>query len=451
MNNGEVKESLRLGSEKHKKGDLSGAGEIYEGVLALEPGNADAWHLLGVVDHQFGRRKEAIEKITKAIELNPRVGMYYCNLGMVYDSLGNIEFAKRNFEKALSLGEFGNAYLAHYNLGVYCKEEGNFMGALEHYDKSIELNGEFAEACWNRGLVLLLLGRFGEGWKDYEYRFRKKTPSDSRSFHGEKWKGESLEGKKILIVSEQGCGDNIQFVRYLPLVNERGGKVVLECKKELRKLFEGLSGVDEFVNSDLSEIDYDFYIHLMSLPGIFNTDLNSIPGEVPYLKSNSELVEKFKKSFLGDDFKVGIVWAGNPEQENDGNRSASFEKFKSLIGIPGVKLFSLQKGRAVEELNDFSVVDLSEDLGDFSDTAAVIENLDLVISVDTSVAHLAGALGKETWVLLTRVPDWRWGLQGDDCAWYPGMRLFRQKEKGDWDSLVGEVKGELEKVLQVDY
>lgn len=439
-----VKEALEFAAEKHREGRFDEAKDIYLGILKEFPENPDALHLLGLIFHQEGNFKKAIDFIEKAISFRQEA-VYYGNLGMSYDSLGNDEKSAELFLKALELNpSYATAYLAHYNLGVYFKENGEIEKSLEHYNKSIELNPEFAETRWNRSLILLLLGKFEEGWADYSYRFKKADPTDSRNFGKPRWDGSSLEGKKILIVSEQGFGDNIQFVRYLPLVKERGGKIILECRKELLELFKNVEGVDEiFEKGNLPE-DFDCYIHIMDLPRIFRTNLENIPNKIPYLKANPEKIEKFRNEISelnSNKFKVGIVWAGNPKQENDKNRSAKFENFEKLKEAENIVLFSLQKGRN-EKLPE-EVIDLSNKLNDFSDTAAIIENLDLIVSVDTSVAHLAGAMGKQVWTLLTYIPDWRWFLKQKDCPWYSTMRLFRQKQKGDWNSVVEEVCKEL--------
>jgi tetratricopeptide (TPR) repeat protein len=443
-----VAQALELAVKKHKEGKLDEAELLYRQILKEYPNTPDALHLLGVVAHQSGRHEEAIKNISKAIKLRPNTAIYHGNLGMAYDALGKEEESTMSFERALSIDpRYGTAHLAHYNLGVYYKDRGNIKEALEHYDRAIELEGNFFDSRWNRSLILLLLERFKEGWEDYECRFKKQSPTDSRDFKKPKWDGSSLKGKRILIVSEQGFGDNIQFIRYVPMVKEKGGYVILESRKELRKLFEGVSGIDEFVEKqDALDVDFDFYIHLMSLPRIFNTTLDNIPNKIPYLKADPEKVEGFKEK-LKNGFRVGIAWAGNPKQDNDKNRSATFKDFEILKNIPGVKLFSLQKGEAAKQLNDSEVVDFKDYIRDFSDTAAIIGSLDLVISVDTCVAHLAGAMGKPIWTVLTFTPDWRWLLDRTDNPWYPGMKLFRQPRFRDWDSVFSEVSKELRRIV----
>jgi len=407
-------EEIELAVEKQKKGDLEGAREIYEEVLKGSPENVTALYLLGLVFDEMGDEEKSAECYGKIIELEP------------------------NGEKA---------FVSHYNLGVYFADKGDFEKAIEHYGNAIELNPNFADARWNRSLILLLLGRLEEGWKDYESRFEKESPTDSRNFGKPKWKGENLDGRKILIICEQGFGDCLQFIRYVKFVKDKKGYVILECKKELADLFRLIPLVDEVYEKKgpVPEIGFDCYVHLMDLPGIFGTEMENIPSDVPYLKADEGKVKKFEKFFDKSNFNVGIVWSGNPSQKENANRSAKLEFFERFSRIDGVKLFSLQKDFPTSEN---WVRDLSSELKDFSDTAAIIKNLDLVISVDTAVAHLAGALGKEVWTLLSFIPDWRWFLKGEKCPWYPGMKLFRQKSRGDWENVFEEVEKELKKKIE---
>ncbi|MBU0958073.1 MAG: tetratricopeptide repeat protein [Nanoarchaeota archaeon] len=433
-----VKEALNKGVEKHNKGEIKEAEYIYRQILKVDENNSDAWHLLGLIAFQVEKYEDSVRDIKRAIEINSNQAVYYGNLGMVYDKMGDEEESTKNFEIALKIDpEYEKSKFAYYNLGVYYLNKGEVEKALENYDKAIELDSEFYDARWNRALIYLLTGKFKEGWKEYENRFKKEKPSDVRDFGKPKWDGSVLDGKRILVLCEQGFGDSIQFIRYVSLVKEKGGYVVLECKKELKKLFEKLNYIDEIVEKGdgVPVVDYDYYIYLMSLPGI--VDFESVSKE-SYLKADSELVKKYKDKIKSDKFKIGIAWQGNSNQENDKNRSTKFENFKSL-NIPDVQLYSLQKGKGVEQIDD-SVVDLSDDINDFSDTAAIISNLDLVISVDSSVAHLAGALGKPVWTVLTFMPDWRYMLEKDDCVFYESMKLFRQKKQGDWKDVFEKVR-----------
>jgi len=439
-----IRKILNLAVNVQVKGNLQKAEDLYSGILDKEPENINALHLLGVVKYQQNNFEKAVEFIKKAIELNPNIALFYGNLGMVYDKLGNEEESIESFEKAIEIDpDYPNSYMAYYNLGISFMNKREFEKSWKYFNKAIELNKDFFDAYWNRGLVLLNLGELEKGFEDFEYRFKKKSPTDSRVFNKPKWDCDSLIGKRILVLSEQGFGDNIQFIRYIPLLKEKGAYVLFECKKELRKLFENI-GVDEFVEKeDVVGLEFDYYIHLMSLPRVFNTNLENIPNNVPYLKTDKELAEKFKKEINCDDFKVGVVWQGNPEQENNENRSTDFEYFRKIKEISGIKLFSLQKGINFEKLDNFGVVDLSDKINDFADTAAIIENMDLIISVDTAVAHLAGAMNKPCWTLLCFNSDWRWLLDRKDSPWYPNMKLFRQKTAGDWSRVFEEVVREL--------
>jgi len=340
-----IAQAMDLAVKKHNEGNLSEAELIYQKILEKSPNNSDALHLLGLVAHQLGRHEEATVKIEEAIRLNPNVAVYYGNLGMVYDSLEREEESTLSFKKALSLDpNYGSAKLAHYNLVVYYRDRGEFDESLEHYNKAIELDNGFYDAYWNRGLLLLILRRFEEGLEDYEYRFKKKTPTDPRVFGKPKWQGDNLNGKKILVASEQGFGDSIQFIRFLPKIKEKGGYVILECRKELRRLYRRLEGVDELVEKEKNAIPhgvFDFYIHLLSLPLVFKTILEDIPKKIPYITPEWDLLPEVASKLKTEKFKVGLNWAGNPNFPYDKDRSMSFGKLKPLLEISGIEFFSL--------------------------------------------------------------------------------------------------------------
>ena len=445
-----IEEAIKFAVEKHRQGKLSEAEVIYKLLLSKQPNNPNILHLYGLILHQLGKSEIAEEKIKEAIKFKSDEAIFYSNLGLVNDALGKEEEAEKNYLKAFTLeSDFENAYIAHFNLGVYYKNKGEFSKALHHYKKSIGLNESFAESHWNNSLLLLLLGNFNEGWKEYEYRFTKQNPVDKRVFNKPRWDGSNISGKKLLIVYEQGFGDAIQFIRYIPLIKDKGIDIFLECKREMIELFKRIPEVDEIIEkkeNEVPEIDFDYYIHIMSLPMLFNTDLTTIPCKIPYLKTD-ENKDCYFKNKLGDKgFKIGICWSGNSKNPNDSERSINFESFKFLTNFFEVKLVSLQKGKASKELNDERVIDFTNELNNFSDTASLIKNLDLIISVDTAVAHLAGALGKPTWLLLPIIPDWRWLLGRKDTPWYPTIRLFRQQNKGEWEDVFNRVKKELKTV-----
>ncbi|MBS3088147.1 glycosyltransferase family protein [Candidatus Pacearchaeota archaeon] len=445
-----INQAFELALKEHQEGNLEKAKILYEKILEINPDIPDALHLLGVILYQNKEYEKAINKIEHALEFKTSDAGYYINLGQAYDAFGNKEKAVKSFKKSLDVdGSHIKSYVANFYLGLFHKKIGEFNEAIKYYNKAIELNKNLYDAYWNRGLLLLLLGRFEEGWEDYEFRLKMEKSDDKRVFNKPQWGGEVFKNKKLLVVMEQGFGDNIQFVRYLPLVKERGGEIILECKKELLKLFKDFPGVDEIIEPENKSVpNIDFYIHLMSLPRLFHTNIINIPHSTPYLKAEPILVEKVKPLLKTNNLKVGIVWAGNPLHYNDKNRSTTFENFKPLTKIHGISFFSLQKEKFPQQMDDSKLADLSSIMNDFSDTAALIENLDLVISVDTSVAHLAGAMNKPVWTLLPFLPEWRYLLNRPDSPWYPSMRLFRQPKPGDWDSVFIELEKELNGLLK---
>jgi hypothetical protein len=309
-----------------------------------------------------------------------------------------------------------------------------------------------AEAHWNRSFTYLLNANFEDGWKDYDWRFQQvrwQTLYPHR-FTGPRWDGTTCAEKTLLVHDEQGLGDTLQFVRYLPMAKARCAKIIFETRKSLIPLLQGFPGMDQIVARSSyphPAKNWDVYIPLLSLPKVFATKLETIPDQVPYIYAAAKKIEYWKHRLDGDGFKVGIVWAGRPMHTNDHNRSCALRQFLPCSEIPGIQLIGLQKGAAATQVDDLTpgmdFVNLGEELQDFSDTAGLIENLDLVISVDTAIAHLAGAMGKAVWVLLPFIPDWRWMMDRDNSPWYPTMRLFRQKTRGDWESIFQRVEKEL--------
>ena len=306
---------------------------------------------------------------------------------------------------------------------------------------SAALKPDYADAHWNLSLLNLLTGDFESGWPGFEWRWQTKQQNfhrrhDSRPL----WDGQPLAGRTILLHAEQGLGDTIQFVRYVPLVQERGGRVVVECQPPLLSLLADSPGIDLVLAQGEPLPAFEVQAPLLSLPGILGTTLGSIPARVPYLRADPELAQSWRKKLepLGG-FKVGIVWQGNPQFKGDRQRSIPLRHYQALARVEGVRLLSLQKGPGADPLRAgataFPVLDLGAQLETFGDTAAVLENLDLLISSCTSVPHLAGALGVPVWLALPFVPDWRWLLEREDSPWYPHHRLFRQDRPGDWNGV----------------
>jgi tetratricopeptide (TPR) repeat protein len=331
------------------------------------------------------------------------------------------------------------------------------LEALKNYDYATDLDPQYQIVYWNKAITLLRMGELFEGWKLYEKRWaHEEFIVNKRSFKQPLWLGqESLEGKTILLYSEQGLGDTLQFCRYAELVHARGAKVILEVPKFMIQVLEGLRGVERFVAKGDALPDFDFQCPLMSLPLAFKTSLETIPANVPYLFTRQERVQRWAKHIGSEGFKIGIGWQGSTHGRVDVGRSFHLSLFEQIAKIEGVRLISLQKNTGTEQLQNLPagmhIETLPQDFdagdGAFLDSAAVMKCLDLVISSDTALTHLAGALGVKTWLPLKYVPDWRWMMERQDSPWYPSHRLFRQKSLGDWQGVFQEIDGELRTIV----
>jgi hypothetical protein len=341
-------------------------------------------------------------------------------------------------------------------------ELGRLDEALASYDRAIALNPGYDEAYNNRGMARLLLGHFAEGWADYEHRWGAKTFLGKRpEVNAPAWNGEDLRGRRILVFAEQGLGDTIQFARYLPLLAERGAKVTFLVRESLLRLLRPLRSNAELVSRIEPGAAFDFQCAMMSLPHVFGTAADTIPRRVPYLEPEADLVAHWKQKIGSDGFKIGIVWhaksSSTAEVRRHGlRRSFPLAELAPLSRISGVRFISLQKHEGLDQLLTLPAGMRVETLGDefdnqgdaFIDSAAVMQCLDLIITADTSIAHLAGALGRPAWILLRYVPDWRWLLGRDDSPWYPTLRLFRQTTEGDWKSAVARAAEQLKPLIQ---
>jgi hypothetical protein len=317
--------------------------------------------------------------------------------------------------------------------------------------QALAIEPEHADARFSQAYLLLLTGRLAQGWREYEWRFRRKGRGEG-TLSRPRWDGAPLEGRTVLLRAEQGLGDTIQFVRYAALVNERGGKVVVQCQPQLASLLATCPGVDRVVAVGDPLPEFDVHIPLMSLPLVFGTTLESIPVKTPYLWPDEAALARWKDELGGERaLKVGIAWQGSPSQLFDRARSIPLAQFADLAGLDGVQLYSLQLGPGREQLATWNVtrpiVDLGDRLGDFNNTAAIMRNLDLVVTCDSSPAHLAGALGVPVWVALPLARDWRWLLDRSDSPWYPTMRLFRQAAPGQWNRVFQGIQESLVEVV----
>ena len=413
----------------------------YRKAIALKPDYAEAYCDLGAVLGSKGHLEEAIAAYRQATALKPDFPEAYDNLGNALIKIGHLDEAISVFQRAVALKP--DYAEAHCNLGVGLREVGLLDQAIVAFRQAIALKSDLAEAHRNLALALLAQGEWLEGWEANEWRWKcKDFTSPNRNFAQPQWSGQPLKGRTLLLHAEQGFGDVIQLVRYLPLVARHGGNIILECHPELKRLLQPNVAGCRVVEKGQLLPDFDLYLPLMSLPRIFRTTLENIPGNVPYLHADAHTAQFWKSRIAGypPTLNVGLAWAGRPSHLNDRNRSIALASLGPLAQVPGIRVVSLQKGEAAAYARKvptgMELIDWSEELNDFADTAALIANLDLVIAVDTAVVHLAGAMGKPVWVLLPYVPDWRWLLERKDSPWYPTMRLFRQKSLGDWADVI---------------
>lgn len=424
--------------------------ESYQQAVRLKPDYAEAHNHLGMVLCKQRRAAEAIESYKHALQADPDYAEAYNNLGIVLKDQDQFAEAIKYFEQALRLDpDFAEA---HYNLANSLRDEGRCAEALAGYERAMALKPDYTDAQWNRSLTLLLRGDFIEGWKEYRRRRNAELKNFTDQHCGAKtrWDGSSFEGKRLLVHYEQGLGDNIQFARYLPMIKARGGTVIFETLGPLMGLLRNLPGVDELIEFRQNEkpsVDFDIYASLMNAPSLLGTTLQTVPADVPYIFADPAKAAHWRDMLAGLDFKVGIVWAGSSIHGNDRYRSSKLQYFAPLTKIEGVRLYGLQKGQAAAQMEESAgvvpIINISKFFDDFTDTAAAIENLDLVISVDTSVLHLAGAMGKPVWALLPFAPEWRWMLSRTDSPWYPTMKLFRQDAWNGWDWVFRRVAEEL--------
>jgi tetratricopeptide (TPR) repeat protein len=416
----------------------SEAEHCYRRALQLNASHVKTLNNLGLLLVEAGESAEPERLYRTAISLQPDYVDAHFNLGVLLTQIHQFADAHLHYQRALELAP--NSCKAHNNLAILYTETGRFKEAEAAYHRALTLNPEYAEAYTNLAFLLLLLGRYKEAWPYYEYRYHanmvvSETPLPALPYP--QWQGESLIGKSLLIWPEQGYGDYIQFVRYAPLLKQSGlARLTLFCTPPLKALLEMVTGVDAVITDINALPHHDYWVFPLSLPMHFNTTLDNIPGEFPYLFALPSRMDKWLTRLPDGKFKVGLVWRGSSSHKNDANRSLpGLSTLAPLWSVPGITFISLQKGQdeAVLPPVDQPITMPGADIADFADTAAIIAQLDLVICVDTSIAHLAGAMAKPCWVLLpsTRT-DWRWLREREDSPWYESLRLFRQTTPGDW-------------------
>ncbi len=425
-------------------------------ALALKPDYAEALHDRGSALYDLKRPEEAAASYDAAIALKPNFADALCSRGVVRHNLDRVEEALADFDRAIVIKP--DYALAFANRGNALQALKQPLEALESYDRAIALDPQLNEALFHRGMCKLSLGRMAEGWSDYEFgRKSKKYAWPRPAVAAPDWSGEHLSGRSILVFAEQGQGDVFQMCRFLPLLAARSAAVTFLVPAKLVRVLSRLAGGMRVAAQIDPDEHFDFQLPLMSLPHRFGTDLDSIPSSSPYLAAEAERSAAWRAKIGPNGFKLGVCWQGGLWQGGPALRGRSFapKELQPLAQIPGVRLISLQKQHGLEEPAALPPAMEIETLGDdfdagpdaFVDTAAVMQEIDLIISCDTSVAHLAGALGRPTWVALRYAADWRWMIERPDSPWYPTLRLFRQRERNKWGAVFTQMATELQATL----
>ncbi len=440
----DIRATYELAAQHQRRGHVPEAEVLYRQILARSPGEAPAIYQLGILAHTAGRPNEAVSLLQRATEANPYAMEYLINYGIALASRGAMDQAEDALRRAVALRcDIPEAY---YSLATVLRAKGEVQDALRFCRRYLDLRPDDSEVRHILAGLLLSIGDFEEGWDAYESRWELAGRSRDRGLSQPLWEGSDLSDRSILLHTEQGYGDSIQFARYLEMVSAR--TKIVACRPELRRLLHGRFGIDQIITPGDPLPRFDVHCALGSLPRIFHTRSETIPARIPYLCADAREIEQWTRRMRAQaGLRVGLVWAGSPSHRNDVRRSVSLQTIAPLADVSDVQFYSLQKGEAAKVASRMRaasrMTDWTAELRDFADTAALISALDLVITVDTAVAHLAGSLGSRVWVMLPFEADWRWLLQREDSPWYPTMRLFRQKSPGGWDDVVARVVAEL--------
>ncbi len=427
--------------------------------LILMPNNHDARLLLSRAYNECNRFDDSIKTIFEGLALEPgHINMTF-ELANIYNVINRLDESLEIYQKLDRLLPNNPSIL--YNIAFTYKKLGDLPTALPYYNQVLELDPNHSEALFSRGLAYLVIGDFERGWHGYEWRYSRPSQGSLRSYSEPRWDGSDLNGKTILIHAEQGLGDTFQFIRYAKLVKEKNGTVIAAVQKPLVTLMKRCEGIDHIISLDDTPPHFDVHSPLLSLPYVMKTRIETVPNEIPYLHPDEKLVAEWKEKLATDkNFKIGICWQGNDNYATPMLRTTVAQKsvhpkeFEPICSVPGVSIYSLQKMTGTDQLKEIPSTmivktfdgDFDQTHGRFMDTAAVIKNLDLVITVDTSISHLASGLGTPTWILLPNPADWRWMIDRNDSPWYPHVtRLFKQPTPGDWKSMIQEVAVELKK------
>lgn len=450
----EIRHKFLLGRVHRDAGRYEDAARCYRAVVTKNPAFADAHYALGEALFKCGRVDAAIQSFRTALALKPNDATAHAGIGVAYGWTGDGARAESHLNRAIMLDP--SIARSHYLYGAVMWDYGRFDEARSAYERALAVDPTYAEARFGRGLVRLVTGDMPGGWEDYEFRASQQKPLDPTL--APRWRGEDPSGRTILLYGEQGIGDTLLFMRYVPRLAALGARVLLSVPIGVKALAERLSGVSAILVEPNPELPpFDWSCPLGSLPLTFRTTLETIPAEVPYLSAPPERIVLWQQRVpASPQFTVAMVWSGNPEHPNNHNRMLRFAELAPLLSIPGVRYLLLQKGAIAAQAKGCekqvapgtSVELLGDALQDFADTAAILTGVDLVISVDTSLCHLAGALGRPVWTLLSVANDWRWLAGHDDNPWFPTMRLYRQAKLGVWSDVVSRVRGDLDLLVR---
>ncbi len=429
-----------LGKALQAQGKPEEAEACYREAVAAKPDLVEAHNNRGLALQDMGKLQEAVAAHCKAISVNPSFAKAHNNLGDALLALGNTQEAVASYRSALDAKP--DYAEAHNNLGNALREMGELDAAADSYRQALATKADYAEAHQNLGLLQLLVGNFREGWKNFAWRWKVEGSSlEPRDYESPLWDGGSLKEKTIFIYPEQGLGDFLQLVHLLPTVRARGGRIILEVPAALSGLEDGMNVADVAIAQGDTPPPFDVHVPMFDLPGLLNITEATIPTDVPYITVAPDRVAAWRKRLEGSGMAVGLVWAGNPRHKHDAFRSLPADLLAPLLKVSGIRFFSLQLGERAGEIETLpGVIDLAPDIVPFKENAAAISALDLVITVDTMTAHLAGALARPAWVLLSTISDWRWMMDREDSPWYSTLRLFRQEQRGGWQEVIERVR-----------
>jgi Tfp pilus assembly protein PilF len=440
-----LSEALSKLSQLEQSGKLAEADDLANRMIDAMPEHPHILHLAGIVAYRNGRIAQAIERMEKSRALAPEVALYPRNMCEVYRGAGRLDDAERCGRLAVELAPQDSR--AYFNLALILYEQLKLDEAVEVADQALVLDPEFAEAHFEKAESLLLAGRMAPGWESYEWRFKlKQAEGMLPKTDKPQWEGQPLEPGKLLIIGDQGFGDCIQFGRLIPWAVERCPAPVLACSGELTTILRQIPGIGKIVSRWEDTGDYEAYIPLSGLPRLAGIGTDNVPA-ANYLSPSPALVaqwaEKIFRLVPANRKRVGLVWAGRPTHKNDRKRTMKLAQFAPLFARPDLAILTVQKGPQIEQVGTYfgpaPLINLGPEIADFADTMAILQSVDVLVTIDTSVAHIAGACGVKTFLVLPYAPDWRWLLNRDDTPWYPSLKLFRQEKPYDWAGVVERV------------